>query len=167
MTSLSAPSAYKETEHEIFDDRRHNRASSPRCLPSTAALADPVGEWRVADRRPRFASNIAARDLCGFIASTSTAPGKDEKNPDPAKRSRSVLGMEVLINMKPQSKNLWAGTTYNAEDGLTYTASMWQTDESSLNIKGCAPRRRHVWFGKLDAGAMSTRCEHTGTKTTR
>jgi uncharacterized protein (DUF2147 family) len=77
--------------------------------------------------------------LCGFISSTKGDPGKDDKNPDPAKRNRSVLGMEVLIDLKPTAKNYWAGTTYNAEDGLTYTATIWLTDENSLNIKGCAP----------------------------
>lgn len=122
---------------------KHSTIAATGCLAllfaSTAALADPVGEWRVADGSAVVRIKHCGSALCGYIASTATAPGKDVKNPDPAKRNRSVLGMEVLINMKPEGKNLWAGATYNAEDGLTYSASMWQTSEAGLNIKGCAP----------------------------
>ncbi len=106
---------------------------------STAALADPIGEWRVGDGTATVRVRHCGSDLCGFIATTKGDPGKDDKNTDPAKRNRSVLGMEVLINLKPDGKNYWAGTTYNAEDGLTYTATVWLTDANSLNIKGCAP----------------------------
>jgi len=106
---------------------------------STAALANPVGEWQVADGTATVRISRCGADLCGFIAHTSTAPGKDTKNPDPRRRNRSVLGLEVLINMKQANKNLWNGATYNAEDGQFYSASMSQTDEKTLNIRGCAP----------------------------
>lgn len=106
---------------------------------STAALASPAGEWRVADGSATVRIRHCGADLCGFIAHTATPPGKDTKNPDPRKRNRSVIGLEVLINMKKARTNLWNGTTYNAEDGQLYSASMWQTDEKTLNIRGCAP----------------------------
>lgn len=107
---------------------------------STAALADPTGEWRVGDGSATVrVKHCGGGDLCGFISSTKGPPGKDSKNPDPAKRDRSVIGMEVLINLRPAGKNYWQGSTYDAEDGLIYTATIWMTDEDSLNIKGCAP----------------------------
>jgi uncharacterized protein (DUF2147 family) len=107
---------------------------------ATAASAEPLGEWRVADGTATVRIKRCGADLCGFIATTSTAPGKDDKNPDPAKRDRSVLGIEILINMKPTGKNLWTGSTYNATDGLTYSASIsLSEDDKNLSIKGCAP----------------------------
>jgi uncharacterized protein (DUF2147 family) len=110
-------------------------------LVSTAALADPAGDWLVSDRtatvRIRHCGGAA---YCGFIARTASAPGKDEKNPDPAKRNRSVIGLEVLINMRPAGSGVWQGATYNAQDSQIYSASMSvSADDHTLNIRGCAP----------------------------
>lgn len=106
---------------------------------STAALADPIGEWRVADGTATVRIRHCGRDLCGYIATTASAPGRDTKNPDPRKRNRSVIGMEVLINMRATGKDLWQGSTYNAEDGQIYSASMSLSSAQALNIRGCAP----------------------------
>ncbi|PNG27251.1 DUF2147 domain-containing protein [Methylocella silvestris] len=102
-----------------------------------AASADPIGDWRVADGGATVRIKKCGAGLCGFVASTKGAPGKDERNPDPAKRNRSVLGIEVLINLRPSGNNVWTGTTYNAEDGLLYNATVTQSGERSLEIKGC------------------------------
>lgn len=103
------------------------------------ANADPVGEWRVADGSAIVRIRKCGAALCGFVASTRSAPGKDERNPDPSKRNRSVIGIEVLISLKPAGSNTWTGTTYNAEDGLYYSATMSMQSEQALQIKGCGP----------------------------
>ncbi len=106
---------------------------------ATQALADPIGEWRVADGNATVQIRKCGAGFCGFVATTRTAPGRDEKNPDPAKRSRSVLGIEVLINLRPAGNNLWTGTTYNAEDGQFYSAKVSLQSEKALQIQGCVP----------------------------
>lgn len=106
---------------------------------ATAAVADPAGEWRVADGTATIRIRKCGVAYCGTIASTISAAGKDEKNPDPSKRNRSVIGIEALINMKPNGENSWAGTTYNAEDGQYYQAKISMQGEQSLKIEGCAP----------------------------
>jgi uncharacterized protein (DUF2147 family) len=106
---------------------------------STAALADPVGEWRVADGTATIRIHRCGTALCGNVATTDSAPGKDIRNPDPAKRNRSVLGMEVLINMRPYGRNVWAGTSYDADDGQYYSTQISLDGESALKISGCAP----------------------------
>ncbi len=116
----------------------------PLCLvflltASTAALADPLGEWRVADGTATIRIHRCGAALCGSVATTSTVPGKDIRNPDPAKRNRSVLGMEVLINMRPHGRNVWAGTSYDADDGQYYSTQISLDGESALKISGCAP----------------------------
>lgn len=103
------------------------------------ANADPVGEWRVADGSAIVRIRKCGAALCGFVASTRSAPGKDERNPDPSKRNRSVIGIEVLISLKPAGSNTWTGATYNAEDGLYYSATMSMQSEQALQIKGCGP----------------------------
>ncbi|HKH81528.1 MAG TPA: DUF2147 domain-containing protein [Methylovirgula sp.] len=106
---------------------------------STAALADPVGEWRVADGTATVRIHRCGAALCGNIATTASAPGKDDRNPDPRKRNRSVLGMEILINMRPAGANLWSGTSYDAVDGQYYATQISLEGDSSLKIQGCAP----------------------------
>lgn len=104
---------------------------------ASAAMADPVGDWRVADGSATVRIKKCGAALCGYVASTRGAPGKDERNPDPGKRNRSVLGIEVLINLRPTGANVWSGTSYNAEDGLLYNATVTLGSENSLEIKGC------------------------------
>lgn len=106
---------------------------------ATPAKADPVGEWRVGDGSATVRIRKCGAALCGHVASTRSAPGKDEKNPDPAKRNRSVLGIEVLSNLRPAGPSAWSGTSYNAEDGQTYATQMTMQDESTLLVKGCVP----------------------------
>ncbi|MGO9132631.1 MAG: DUF2147 domain-containing protein [Methylovirgula sp.] len=110
-------------------------------LVSTAALADPAGDWLVSDQTATVRiRKCGGSAYCGFIAKTASAPGKDDKNPDPAKRNRSVIGLEVLINMRPAGSSVWQGATYNAQDGQIYSASMSvSADDRTLNIRGCAP----------------------------
>ncbi len=108
-------------------------------LATTAALADPIGEWRVADGTATVRIHHCGKALCGYIATTATAPGKDDRNPDPRKRGRSVLGLEILINMIAAGDNRWTGTTYNAQDGQYYSAALSMEGERGLKIQGCAP----------------------------
>jgi uncharacterized protein (DUF2147 family) len=106
---------------------------------STAALADPLGEWLVADGTATIRIHRCGGALCGNIATTASTPGRDVRNPDPRKRNRSVLGMEVLIDMRRAGDNLWSGTSYDADDGQYYSTSISMASESSLKIEGCAP----------------------------
>jgi len=108
-------------------------------LSASQACADPSGEWRVQDGNATVRIRKCGPMFCGFVASTRTAPGKDEKNPDPSKRTRSVLGIEVLIGLRPAGNNVWSGQTYNAEDGQMYNATVSMSNEQALQIKGCVP----------------------------
>ncbi|HLH11309.1 MAG TPA: DUF2147 domain-containing protein [Methylovirgula sp.] len=106
---------------------------------STAALAGPTGDWRVADGTATIRIHKCGPGLCGVVAATASAPGKDVRNPDPRKRNRSVIGLEVLINLRPAGPNSWAGTSYNANDGQYYSVRLSVVDESDLKVEGCAP----------------------------
>src|SRR5882724_7471503 len=66
-------------------------------LGSPVLAADPTGDWLVADKTAVIRIEPCGPTFCGIIAWTRDAPGLDENNPEPAKRSRSVLGVEILI----------------------------------------------------------------------
>ncbi len=108
-------------------------------LPQSSALADPVGDWRVGDGNATVRISKCGAALCGIVASTASPPGRDSKNPDPAKRRRSVIGIQVLSNMRPAGANSWTGTSYNAEDGQTYNARMSMQGERTMQLQGCVP----------------------------
>ncbi len=102
-----------------------------------AACADPLGDWRVGEGNATVRIKKCGSGLCGYVVATQGAPGKDVRNPDPSKRNRSVMGIEVLMNLRPAGSNVWRGTSYNAEDGLLYSATVTQEGANSLSIKGC------------------------------
>lgn len=104
------------------------------------AGAEAMGDWLVADkvavvRVMPCAPNQPA--LCGYIVWTKGPAGTDKNNPDPAKRSRGVIGLATILNMKPTTANKWEGEIYNAEDGKTYSGSISLVSDNVLRIEGC------------------------------
>jgi len=60
----------------------------------------------------------------------------DTKNPDPALRSRSVIGLEFLKDFVFDGDDEWEdGTVYDPESGNTYNCKMW-LEEGDLVLKG-------------------------------
>lgn len=121
----------------------HRRFFIPTFLASIllaqGASADPIGDWRVGDGSATVRIGKCGAALCGVVASTRSAPGRDIKNPDPAKRRRSVIGIQVLSNMRPAGASAWIGTSYNAEDGQTYEARMSMQGDQALTLQGWVP----------------------------
>ena len=53
-----------------------------------------------------------------------------------ALRKRPVIGLTILKDMKPDGKNKWEGTIYNADDGYTYSSVM-KLSGDKMKVKGC------------------------------
>jgi uncharacterized protein (DUF2147 family) len=103
-----------------------------------ALAVDPLGDWLVANKMAVVRVTPCGESFCGNLAWTKGPPGTDQNNPDPAKRSRSVIGMPILLDMKPTSNgNRWEGEIYNAEDGKIYSGSIALSNENVLRIEGC------------------------------
>jgi uncharacterized protein (DUF2147 family) len=102
-----------------------------------AAKPDPVGDWLVSDATAIIRIARCADALCGNVAWTKNPGGVDENNPDPAKRSRPILGLPILLDMKPAGDNRWDGDVYNADNGKTYTSHIWLKSPDVLRIEGC------------------------------
>lgn len=106
-------------------------------LSSFAAAAEPVGEWRVASGDADIRIDDCDGVLWGVIAWEKDPGGVDSNNPNPAARNRPVLGMPVLLAMKPTKPGLWEGEVYNAENGKTYSSRMSLSSPDVLRIEGC------------------------------
>ncbi|MEM9631834.1 MAG: DUF2147 domain-containing protein [Pseudomonadota bacterium] len=99
--------------------------------------ADATGDWA----RPNGASKIRISScgsaLCGKLIWLKT-PRNDTQNPDTAKRSRPLVGVQIVQSMKPTGKTgQWKGKVYNAEDGKTYTGYIELTSANKLKLEGC------------------------------
>jgi uncharacterized protein (DUF2147 family) len=129
-------------------------------LSGPALAAEPVGDWMVADKMAVVRVTPCGEAFCGNLAWTKGPPGTDQNNPDPAKRNRSVIGMPILLDMKPAGANRWEGEIYNANDGKIYSGSIALSNENLLRIEGCV-------LGFLCGGQNWSRakCEETGSAT--
>lgn len=111
---------------------------------TNASAEDPVGLWITERGLARVVIDKCAEALCGTITAlkdpidpTTGKPQTDTDNEDPAKRNRPVIGIRVIIEMKPDGANRWSGQLYNAEDGKTYSGYLIMDGANTLNVKGC------------------------------
>ncbi len=108
-------------------------AMGTACGPVLAA--DPAGFWLTETGSSRVRITPCGSGFCGTIVN---APGKglDAKNPDPALRGRSVVGVQILDARQPQGGG-YSGSLYNPNDGKTYSGSLKLTGPDTLEVSGC------------------------------
>ncbi len=113
-------------------------------MPLGLALAkagEPYGTWsmgkvsiKVTDCSGRLCGTIVG--LKEPISKIDGKPKVDRENPDASKRKRPLMGLAVLIGMKPAGDGKWQGAIYNPDDGNTYSASI-KVEGDTLKVKGC------------------------------
>ncbi len=97
--------------------------------------AEPTGDWMVENGLGQVRIENCSGSLWGVVSWEKVA-GRDTENPDPALRGRPMLGVPILLEMKP-NRDRWEGHVYNAENGKTYTANIKLTAPNTLRIEGC------------------------------
>ena len=118
-------------------------------LPQAAvaqAPRDPSGVWLTEDTRARIRLEKCGpgnERLCGYVVwmkSPTSDEGQarlDVKNPDPKKRSRPVLGHQLMLGLSPNEEGGFGGKIYNNEDGKSYDVTVWLDKPATLKVKGC------------------------------
>jgi uncharacterized protein (DUF2147 family) len=101
-----------------------------------ASAADPIGDWRVANGAAHIRIDDCGGRMWGIVA-WAQEHGVDQYNPDPTKRTRSTLGMPIILGMQPAKPNRWEGEIYNAQNGKTYAGSLTLASPDVLRIEGC------------------------------
>lgn len=108
--------------------------------------ADPSGTWLTEDGRARIRlerCGPALEQACGYIVwmkdplDANRQPLRDQNNPDRTKRSRAVLGHQLILGLTPSPKGYFAGQIYDAESGKSYEISLWRESADRLKVKGC------------------------------
>ena len=109
-----------------------------------ALAADPFGTWLTEDKKGKIHIVNCGGALCGNLVwiqepmdPETNKPKLDKHNVDASKQGRPLLGIPIVLNMKPNGADKWEGQVYNAEDGSTYSGSFTMTGANTAELKGC------------------------------
>jgi uncharacterized protein (DUF2147 family) len=112
-------------------------------LASPASAADPAGTWLTEGGKSRVRIAKCGEAICGNIVwlrepnDETGKPKVDKNNADATKRTRPLIGVPIVLSMKPSGADKWTGQVYNAEDGKTYSGSVTLTGATTLKLEGC------------------------------
>ena len=108
---------------------------------SAASAADVTGNWVTQDRSAIIAIQRCGASLCGTVAKILVQkpnfPKNDARNPDPALRSKPILGLRILSGFTPRAGRWENGRIYDPESGKSYKSKMALNPDGSLNVSGC------------------------------
>ncbi len=109
----------------------------------SAYATEPIGIWLTQKGDARIRVSHCGKALCGTVAWIKDAidpqtgkPPVDEKNPDPTKRQRRIIGIRIFT-MSANGQGGWAGPIYNSDDGQTYNGKLVLHGDQ-LEVDGCA-----------------------------
>ena len=110
---------------------------------SGPCIADPIGLWRDKDGST-VRIGACGQALCGTIASVNPPidpatgrPPTDKKNADTSKRDRPLVGVQVLITMRPNGAAKWSGQLYDPDRGQIFSGNLVEIDASTVRVEGC------------------------------
>lgn len=114
-------------------------------LPGDARAFDPNGTWVTEGGKSRVRVANCGGAICGTIVAlqepNDPATGKpktDKNNADASQRNRPMIGVQIVLGMKPNGTDRWSGQVYNAEDGKTYSGNVTMSEANKLRLEGCA-----------------------------
>lgn len=109
-----------------------------------AQEAAATGLWLTQKGDARIQVSKCGAALCGKVVWLKDAidpltkkPQTDDKNPNPALATRSMIGVQLFIDMNPTGPNSWAGKIYNADDGGIYDSKVKVLGPGQLSVEGC------------------------------
>jgi len=109
-----------------------------------AHAADPLGTWLTGDKKGKVHIVNCGGAICGNLVwlqepidPETNKPKLDKNNADASKKTRPLIGVPIVLSMKPSGDGAWEGKVYNAEDGSTYSGSFTMTGAASATLKGC------------------------------
>lgn len=108
-----------------------------------------LGHWKSAGNSSKVEIFPCGEKLCGKVVWMKNpnfvdakdgpvgAPKYDRRNPDPALRSRPILGLQVIEGLTAAGNDTWEhGKCYDPESGNTYRCKMHLTSPERLEMRG-------------------------------
>jgi uncharacterized protein (DUF2147 family) len=106
--------------------------------------SEATGLWQTQAGDARVRVSKCGGALCATVASLrdkldprTGKPAIDDKNPDPAKATRPIVGIHLFLDMRPSGEGRWSGQIYNADDGKTYASNISVAGPDTLRVEGC------------------------------
>ena len=109
------------------------------------APMSPEGIWYTKDQESIIRVHACTEGgglYCGtlvWLKEPTEADGSaklDKLNPDAAKKSRPIVGTDILLHMKADSDH-WKGNAYNPEDGKLYDITFKVKGDDAADLRGC------------------------------
>lgn len=109
---------------------------------ATAAPDPVVGQWLSEDGAGKIALAPCSSNpslLCGSITWVDPKrPQKDIHNPELSLRTRPIVGVMVVRDMKNQGPGRWGGgKVYDPETGKTYDGKVRSMGPDKVHLDGC------------------------------
>ena len=107
-----------------------------------ALAADPIsGRWVTQEKNAIVTIGQCGSSVCGKISKFLETPPdganqRDVNNPDKSLRSRKLMGLPVLNDLR-EDGDLWRGDIYDPEAGKTYRSVIRRKGANRLEVKGC------------------------------
>jgi uncharacterized protein (DUF2147 family) len=110
-----------------------------------SAGADPIGTWLTENGRSRVKVVDCGGALCGTIIwlkepndPETGKPKTDKNNVDAANRSRPLIGVPIVLSMKPNGSSKWSGQVYSPEEGKVFSGNLTEQGPNAVRLEGCA-----------------------------
>ena len=115
------------------------------CLvPAHAEEPDMTGIWLSQNGRTKVKVVECGHALCGRIVwlkepidRRTGKPRTDRLNPDPDMRDRPMLGLRVVLGLRPVGAGRWSGPIYHADEGMMVQVSLTAVSENIATMRGC------------------------------
>jgi uncharacterized protein (DUF2147 family) len=108
---------------------------------ASGAVPDVTGNWVTEDKTALVAITRCGASVCGRVAKALVIkpghPKTDVHNPDPALRSRPIIGMTILSGFSPSGGQWKNGRIYDPESGKSYRSVLRLEADGSLKVSGC------------------------------
>ncbi len=98
---------------------------------------DAIGVWENPENKSHTEFYKCGDGVCGKIVKVVDGQKTDDKNPDPAKQKRSIVGLVIMQGAKKTGANKWSGTLYNRADGKEYSGTVTVKSKTELDLSGC------------------------------
>jgi uncharacterized protein (DUF2147 family) len=98
---------------------------------------DVLGVWENPENKSHTEFYKCGEGVCAKIVKVVDGQKSDDKNPDPAKRSRPIVGLVIMQGAKKTGPATWSGSLYNRADGKTYSGTVTVKSKTAVALAGC------------------------------
>lgn len=111
--------------------------------PAPGAAAAPAieGLWLTDDGKAVVRIEPCGERKCGRIARVlatgPSVPTTDVNNPDPSRRNRPLVGLQVLSGFRAGATQWQDGRAYDPKTGKSYDSRLRLNADGSLRVTGC------------------------------